>query len=220
MLPMAAQTDQHSRAAMIIDRLAEIYPEAVCSLVFTSPFELLVATILSAQCTDRRVNQVTPQLFARYPDAAALSRAPLEEIEELVRSTGFYHHKARHLRGAAQALVSQHGGGVPATRAELTALPGVGRKTANVILGSCFKIPAMVVDTHVSRLARRFGWTTAKDPLRIEADLCALLAEDDWVRAGHLLIYHGRAICKAPIPECSRCPIFALCPRQGVTRSR
>ena len=215
------KTSALARAATtILDRLAEIYPAAECSLAHRSPFELLIATILSAQCTDLRVNLVTPRLFARYPDAAALSQADLAEVEALIRSTGFYHAKARHLIGCAQGLIERHHGEVPATLRELTALPGVGRKTANVILGTAFNIPAMVVDTHVSRLAQRFGWTTAKDPVRIETGLSELLPRRYWISTSHLLIYHGRAFCKAPTPDCSTCPIFTLCPRQGVTRSR
>jgi endonuclease-3 len=207
-------------ATTLLDRLAELYPAAECSLAHRSPFELLIATILSAQCTDLRVNLVTPRLFARYPDAAALSSADLAEVEALIRSTGFYHAKARHLIGCAQGLIERHDGEVPATLRELTALPGVGRKTANVILGTAFNIPAMVVDTHVARLAQRFAWTTAKDPHRIETELCALLPPAYWIATSHLLIFHGRAFCKAPTPDCSTCPIFTLCPRQGVTRSR
>jgi len=207
-------------ATTLLNRLAELYPDAECSLAHHSPFELLIATILSAQCTDVRVNLVTPRLFARFPDAATLSQADLAEVEELIRSTGFYHAKARHLLGCAQALQERHHGAVPASLDALTALPGVGRKTANVILGTAFRIPAMVVDTHVTRLAQRFGWTTAKDPHRIETELCAFLPPSYWIATSHLLIAHGRAICKAPIPDCSICPVFPLCPRQGVTRSR
>ena len=207
-------------ATTLLDRLAEIYPAAECSLAHRSPFELLIATILSAQCTDLRVNLVTPCLFARYPDAAALSQADLAAVEALIRSTGFYHAKARHLLGCAQGLIDRHHGEVPAALTALTALPGVGRKTANVILGTAFEIPAMVVDTHVARLAQRFGWTSARDPGRIETELCALLPSSYWISTSHLLIAHGRAICKAPTPDCSTCPIFALCPRQGVKKSR
>jgi endonuclease III len=215
------KTSSSRRAATtLLDRLADLYPEAHCSLAHRSPFELLISTILSAQCTDVRVNLVTPRLFARYPDAADLAQAELAAVEELIRSTGFYHAKARHLIGCAQMLHERHHDTVPASLAELTALPGVGRKTANVILGTAFGIPAMVVDTHVSRLAQRFGWTTAKDPGRIETELCALLPPGYWIATSHLLIAHGRAICKAPIPDCSLCPIFPLCPRCGVTRSR
>ena len=207
-------------ATALLDRLAALYPDAECSLAHRTPFELLIATILSAQCTDVRVNLVTPRLFARYPDAATLSQADLAEVEELIRSTGFYHAKARHLLGCAQMLQERHQGEVPASLAALTALPGVGRKTANVILGTAFGISAMVVDTHVARLAQRFCWTTAKDPRRIETELCALLPPSYWIATAHLLIAHGRAICKAPIPDCSRCPVFPLCPRCGVTKSR
>lgn len=214
-------TASRQRAATaLLDRLAELYPDAHCSLDHRSPFELLVATILSAQCTDVRVNLVTPRLFARYPDAAALSLAELAAVEELIRSTGFYRAKARHLLGCAQGLQERHHGAVPSSLAALTALPGVGRKTANVILGTAFQIPALVVDTHVTRLAQRFGWTIAKDPQRIEIELCALLPSSYWIATAHLLIAHGRAICKAPIPDCSLCPIFPLCPRCGVKRSR
>jgi endonuclease-3 len=207
-------------ATTLLDRLTELYPTAECSLTHHSPFELLIATILSAQCTDLRVNLVTPDLFARYPDATALSQAELGEVEELIRSTGFYHAKARHLVGCAQGLIERHHGEVPASLTALTALPGVGRKTANVILGTAFHIPAIVVDTHVARLAQRFGWTTARDPVRIEVELSELLPRRYWISTSHLLISHGRAVCKAPTPDCSICPIFTLCPRQGVTRSR
>jgi endonuclease-3 len=213
-------SSQRRDATALLDQLAALYPDAECSLAHRSPFELLIATILSAQCTDVRVNLVTPHLFARYPDAAALSQAELAEVEELIRSTGFYHAKARHLIGCAQELHERYHGEVPASLTALTALPGVGRKTANVILGTAFKIPAMVVDTHVARLAQRFGWTSAKDPHCIETELCTLLPPDYWIATSHLLIYHGRAFCKAPIPDCSTCPIFPLCPRQGVTKSR
>jgi endonuclease-3 len=215
------KTSPSQRAATtLLDRLAALYPDAHCSLDHHTPFELLIATILSAQCTDVRVNLVTPRLFARYPDAAALSQAELSAVEALIRSTGFYHAKARHLIGCALELHERYHGEVPASLTALTSLPGVGRKTANVILGTAFKIPALVVDTHVTRLAQRFGWTTAKDPRRIETELCALLPPAYWIATAHFLIAHGRAICKAPIPDCSRCPVFSLCPRQGVTRSR
>lgn len=208
-----------SSATAILDRLAELYPAAHCSLYHHSPFELLIATILSAQCTDIRVNQVTPHLFARYPDAESLARAELPAIEEIIRSTGFYRHKARHLIGCARALHEHHHGEVPSTLTELIALPGVGRKTANVVLGTAFHSPAMVVDTHVTRLARRFGWTVVKDPERIEHDLCALLPQSYWIMTSHLLIYHGRAFCKAPTPHCSSCPLQNICPRCGVNKS-
>lgn len=207
-------------ATELLDRLAELYPEAECSLAHRSPFELLIATILSAQCTDVRVNLVTPALFHRFPDPAALAQGDPGEVETLIRSTGFYRHKTRNLIGCAQRLHEDHGGEVPTTLAALTSLPGVGRKTANVVLGTAFRIPSMVVDTHVTRLARRFGWTTAHDPGRIEMELCTLLPRRYWMATSHLLIFHGRAFCKAPTPDCSRCPLLPLCPRCGVSRSR
>ncbi|MDT8442204.1 MAG: endonuclease III [Desulfuromonadales bacterium] len=207
-------------AAQILDRLQHLYPDARCALQFADPWQLLVATILSAQCTDVRVNQVTPQLFARFPDAAALAAADPGDIEALVRSTGFYRNKARHLLGCAVRIVTDHGGRVPASMTALTGLPGVGRKTANVILGNAFGIPGMVVDTHIGRLARRFGWTSAHDPVRVERDLCRLLPAARWTLASHLLIAHGRACCRAQTAWCSRCCLADLCPRIGVTRQR
>jgi endonuclease III len=200
--------------------LARLYPEARCALHFSSPFQLLVATILSAQCTDQQVNRVTPELFRRYPDAAALAQAPLAELEQAVHATGFYRSKARHLLGMAEALMMHHAGEVPQSLQELVALPGVGRKTANVVLGTAFGIPGMVVDTHVKRVSFRLGWTRHHDPIKIESDLGALLPRTVWTDAGHLLIEHGRALCKAPAPLCTACPLFAECPRQGVRRSR
>jgi endonuclease-3 len=196
------------------------YPGANCALHYTDPYQLLVATILSAQCTDVRVNLVTPALFTAYPDPNALAFADQIAVEELIRSTGFFHNKARNLIACAVALVEQHNGAVPRTLEELVALPGVGRKTANVVLGNVFATPGMVVDTHVKRIAFRLGWTKATDPVRIEEDLCKLLPKAGWTEAGHTLIAHGRACCKAPTPECSRCPVEDVCPRRGVTRSR
>jgi endonuclease III len=217
---MKLTRERRERAAQVLAILTRTYPAAECALHFTSPWELLVATILSAQCTDVRVNMVTPELFRRYPTPAALAAAELSELEELIRSTGFFRNKAKSLLGCAAILVAQHGGEVPASLEALTALPGVGRKTANVVLGNAFGIPGMVVDTHVKRLAYRLGWTEQSDPEKIERDLCTLLPEAEWTQAGHLLIHHGRALCKAPTPLCSQCPVLELCPRQGVKRSR
>lgn len=199
--------------------LQQIHADAHCALHHEDPWQLLVATILSAQCTDERVNQVTPMLFARYPDAGALARADLVNIEALIRPTGFFRNKARHLQAAARVILADYGGKVPKSLAELVRLPGVGRKTANVVLGVAFGQPGMVVDTHVKRIAFRLGWTTSRDPIRIEAQLCRLLPQDTWTQTGHLLIFHGRRICKAPNPWCSRCPMGPLCPRRGVTIS-
>lgn len=207
------------RALLLLERLEGLYPDAHCALLYGNPLELLVATILSAQCTDVRVNQVTPLLFLRYPDAHTLAAADPAELEELIRSTGFFRNKAKNIIACARALVLHHDGEVPRRMEELVALPGVGRKTANVVLGNIFALPAMVVDTHVKRLAGRFGWTRESDPVRIERDLCRLLPEDRWTQTGHVLILHGRALCKAPIPHCTLCPVLDLCPRHGITRS-
>lgn len=204
-------------ADAIEQALAAAYPDAWCELRYASPFELLVATILSAQCTDARVNQVTPALFARYPDARALAAAEDEDLEKLIRPTGFFRTKARALRGMAQALVERHGGEVPASMETLTALPGVGRKTANVILGTAFGIAeGVVVDTHVARVSRRLGLTEHRDPAAIEEDLMALFPRRSWVLLAHRLIIHGRRVCAARRPACNRCPLGSLCPRVGV----
>lgn len=207
-------------AGATLQRLEELYPGAECALIHNNPFQLLVATILSAQCTDVRVNLVTPELFRNYPDAFALAAADLGHIEELIRSTGFFHNKAKNLIACAAALVDGYRGGVPAELKSLVALPGVGRKTANVVLGNAFEIPGMVVDTHVKRIAYRLGWTRQTDPVKIETDLSRLLPREKWNRASHLLIFHGRALCKAPIPNCSSCPLEEFCPRNGVCRWR
>lgn len=199
--------------------LHQTHADAHCALLHENPWQLLVATILSAQCTDERVNQVTPLLFARYPDPAALAQADPTQVEALIRSTGFFRTKARHLQATAQVLLANHDGKVPQSLNELVKLPGVGRKTAHVVLGVAFGQPGMVVDTHVKRIAFRLGWTTSRDPLKIEAQLCRLLPRDTWTQTAHLLIFHGRRICKAPIPWCSRCPVVSYCPQCGVAKS-
>ncbi|MDD5564975.1 MAG: endonuclease III [Thermoanaerobaculaceae bacterium] len=205
------------RAAAVAAALATAYPDAACELDFADPFELLVATILSAQCTDARVNTVTPALFARFPDARALAAAGPEEVEALIRSTGFFHNKAKSLLGMARAVADRHDGEIPATMDALTQLPGVGRKTANVVLGTAFGLATgVVVDTHVGRLARRLGLTSEDDPEKIERDLMALFPPDAWVALGHRLILHGRRVCRARKPACDSCPLAALCPRVGV----
>ncbi|MCK4412474.1 MAG: endonuclease III [Candidatus Eisenbacteria sp.] len=196
----------------LIGRLRRCYPEARCTLDFTNPYQLLVATVLSAQCTDERVNRVTPAFFARLPDAGALAVAPVGQVETLIRSTGFFRNKAKNLKAAAQALVAEHRGQVPASLEALVALPGIGRKTANVILGNAFDTPGITVDTHVRRLAQRLGWTREQDPVKIEFDLMALIPRRDWTSASHLLIQHGRQICHARKPRCENCPLLTDCP--------
>lgn len=201
------------RAGRILATLKKAYPDAHCELNYRTPFELLVATILSAQCTDVRVNQVTPELFRRFPGPEALARASRREVEELIHSTGFYHNKAKSLIGAAQAIVEQHGGAVPDSMEALRGLPGVGRKTANVVLGEAFASPqGIVVDTHVARLSRRLGLTRQSDPLKIERALMPLVPREDWALWSHLLIWHGRRRCRARRPDCAGCEIRALCP--------
>jgi endonuclease III len=203
--------------AVTIRRLRKAYPGATCSLTHESPLELLIATILSAQCTDKRVNLVTPDLFRKFPDARALAEAPEGALEEAIRTTGFFNAKAKSIRGAARKIVAEHGGVVPRSMQELNALPGVGRKTANVVLGNAWNEPAgVVVDTHVGRLARRLGWTTEKDPVKVERDLNALVPKKEWVFLGHALIEHGRQVCTARRPACGACPLDDLCPKTGV----
>ena len=198
-------------------RLARLYPHAHCSLDFGSPFELLVATILSAQCTDKRVNAVTGGLFSHWPTAAALAAAPAGDLETVIRSTGFFRAKARSIRGCCQGLVERHGGEVPRSLDDLVRLPGVGRKTANVVLGSAFgQAAGVVVDTHVGRISRRLGLTRQTDPVRVERDLMAALPRRHWIAFSHRLIEHGRTVCTARRPRCEACPLADLCPRVGV----
>ncbi len=205
------------RVAAVLAALAEHDPEPRCALEHASPFELLVATILSAQCTDARVNQTTPALFARYPDARALADAEQEDVEELVRSTGFFRNKAKNLRAMARRLVDAYGGAVPREMEALLTLPGVARKTANVVRGECFGLAdGVVVDTHVGRLARRLGFTSQSDPVKVERELMELVPREQWIAFGHRLIRHGRAICNARKPACERCHLVDLCPRVDV----
>ena len=201
----------------MLRRLGRQYPDARCALDHSSPLELLVATVLSAQCTDVRVNQVTPRLFRKYRTAADYARSPAGVLEREIRETGFFNSKARSLRRAGAAIAAEHGGAVPRTMEELVALPGVGRKTANVILGNAFGIDeGMVVDTHVARVSRRLGWTREVDPVRIEQDLNALIPKGKRTLAAHRIIFHGRQICVARRPRCEICPVNALCPKIGV----
>lgn len=200
-------------AAPLIAALHRAYPDASCALTHHDPFQLLIATILSAQCTDARVNMVTPVLFAAYPDAAAMSRAGQEEIETIIRSTGFYRNKAKSIRGASARIVETFGGRVPNTMADLLSLPGVARKTANVVLGVGYGIAdGIVVDTHVERLSRRLGLSKGKNPEVIEQELTKVVPRDEWIAFSHLLIDHGRQICQARKPACERCPVATYCP--------
>jgi len=195
--------------------LATAYPEAHCWLTHDGPLQLLVATILSAQCTDARVNMVTPALFKKYPDAKAFAQAELQDLERMIQSTGFYRNKAKSIHSACRDIIALHGGKVPDKLDTLTELRGVGRKTANVVLGNAFGIPGMVVDTHVGRLAVRLGLTKHKDPVKVEHALMPLIPREHWVAFGHRMIAHGRKFCKAPKPKCTGCPLIELCPYTG-----
>ena len=206
MKPSRSLTDE------IQARLRAAYPDARCALDHLDPFQLVVATILSAQCTDARVNLTTPALFAQFPDAASLAGATQEEVEALVKSTGFFRNKAKHLIGLGQALMAHHGGQVPSNPAALGALPGVGQKTANVVLANAFGVPALAVDTHIFRVARRLGLSKATTPEKVEADLCRSFPREDWIELHHQLIFHGRRICDARRPDCAACPLLDLCP--------
>jgi endonuclease-3 len=197
-----------ARVAAIVEGLSRLYPDATCELVHKGPYQLLVATILSAQCTDARVNLVTPELFRRWPTPRALAEAPSEEVEDVIRSTGFFRNKAKSLRGMARALVEKHGGKVPRTMDEMLELPGVARKTANVVLGTAYGLATgVVVDTHVQRLSQRLGLTRETDPKKIEQDLMAQLPEKEWIDFSHRLIWHGRRVCAARKPDCESCPL-------------
>lgn len=200
------------RADKIRKILRKIYPEVKTQLLHQNPFELLIATILSAQCTDKQVNQVAPALFKRLKRPADFAAAPLKTIEELIRPTGFFHNKARNIKNCAQALLEKHNGEVPRTLQELVKLPGVGRKTANVVLGAAFAIPGVVVDTHVARISRRLGLTENKDPVKIEFDLMKIVPKRAWNDFGLQLIFFGRSTCTARKPKCPRCPLEKLCP--------
>ncbi len=211
-------TQKKKRAAEIITILERIYPNAKIALHYESPFQLLIATILSAQCTDERVNTVTPGLFEQYPTPQDFLDAPIEELEQAIFTTGFYRNKAKSIKGACAALVERHGGEVPRTMEELTKLPGVGRKTANVLLGHCFNVPGVVVDTHVKRIGNLLGLTNSPNPNVVEKDLEEVIAKTEWVKFSHLLAEHGRAVCIARRPKCGECPISLLCPSTQISK--
>ncbi len=208
-----APSPQKIEQAKRVDALLNAsYPNAKCALIYSNPLQLLIATILSAQCTDARVNMVTPILFAKYSNAKAFADATQGEIEKVVQSTGFFRSKARSIREACRDIVEKHGGEVPRTMDELFALRGVGRKTANVVLGNAFGTPGMVVDTHIGRVSRRLGLTKQTDPVKVEAELMKLVPPDRWTQLGHEMILHGRKHCKAPTPRCGGCPLLEICP--------
>ncbi len=216
-MPLPTQSLLAARTAQIIAKLKRVYPDAHCELHHSNPLQLLIATILSAQCTDERVNKVTPALFARCQTAREFAEIPLAELEGLVRTTGFFRAKAKSIRGCAAALVQDHRGEVPRTMEHLHKLPGVGRKTANVVLGNAFNLAeGIVVDTHVGRLSRRMGLTRQTDPVKVEKALVKIVPKEDWTLFSHLLIWHGRRRCSARKPDCAQCEISGLCPKKGI----
>jgi endonuclease-3 len=211
-MPRESADQKRTRTGAILDALDQAHPEARCALDYRNPFELLIATILSAQCTDERVNQVTPALFDRFPSAAALAQADLGEIEQLIRPTGFFRAKARSIRGCAQALVEHHAGSVPRSMQELVPIPGIGRKTASVVLGHAYDIAeGIAVDTHVLRVGNRLGIASADDASEVEKQLMALVPRERWIRTTDVIIFHGRKVCNARRPDCGHCSVFALC---------
>lgn len=210
-----SQAKRRERMAEVVALLQHYYPDAHCALHYTNPLELLIATILSAQCTDERVNKVTADLFRKYPDVESYAEAKLEDLEDDVRSTGFFRNKAKNIQSCCQQLLKDHGGQVPRELAHLTQLAGVGRKTANVVLGNAFQIPSgVVVDTHVTRLSNRLGFVRGKDAVKIEKELVELLPQEHWINFSHWLIHHGRNVCRARKADCEKCFLFELCPRR------
>lgn len=213
---MAVDSETRKNARAIYRILTKTYPEIRCELDFKNPLELMVAVVLSAQCTDKRINTLTPALFKKYKKAEDYAKAPLAEIEEYIFTAGFYHAKARHLKGLGRKLVENFDGKVPSTLEELVTLPGVGRKTANVVLGHAFDIPGITVDTHFGRLSRRFGWTTSMDPVKVEHEVGALIPQKEWTNLSQRMIWHGRRICHSRKPACGACPVAKICPSVGI----
>jgi endonuclease-3 len=211
-----ADIETRKSAKAIYRVLTKTYPDIHCELDFKNPLELIVAVVLSAQCTDKRVNQLTPALFKKYKTAADYAKAPLPEIEEFIYSAGFHHAKARHLKGLGSRIVEEFAGEVPATLDELITLPGVGRKTANVVLGHAFNIPGITVDTHFGRLSRRFEWTSSEDPVKVEHEVGELIPQKEWTNLSQRMIWHGRRICHSRKPACGACPVAKICPSVGI----
>ena len=213
---MPADKESQKQARAIYRILTKTYPDIRCELDFNNPLQLIIATVLSAQCTDKRVNSVTPALFKKYKNIKAFAAADIGEIEDLIFQTGFYHTKARHIKGLATKILSDFGGEVPQTLRELITLPGVGRKTANVVLGHAFNIPGITVDTHFGRLSRRFGWTNENDPVKVEHIVGELIQQSEWTNLSQRMIWHGRRICHSRKPACGVCPVAKLCPSVGI----
>lgn len=213
---MTADRETQKRAKTLYRGLSKTYPEVYCELNFKNPLQLTIATVLSAQCTDKRVNMVTAKLFKKYKNVRAYAKAPIEDIEELIFPTGFYHAKARHIKGLAERIINEFGGEVPATLEELITLPGVGRKTANVVLGHAFDTPGITVDTHFGRLSRRFQWTQSLDPVKVEHEVGALIPQPEWTNLSQRVIWHGRRICHSRKPACGVCTLAKICPSVGI----
>ena len=213
---MAADSETRKEARAVYRILSKTYPEIRCELDFKNPLELIVATVLSAQCTDKRVNTITPALFKKYKTAKAYAGADIHQLEELVFQTGFYRAKARHIKGIGIKLLEDFNGEVPSTLEELITLPGVGRKTANVVLGHAFDIPGITVDTHFGRLSRRFGWTKEMDPVKVERIVGELIPQKEWTNLSQRMIWHGRRICHSRKPACGACPVAKMCPSVGI----
>ena len=213
---MSADRETQKKAKALYRGLCKTYPEIYCELNFANPLQLVIATVLSAQCTDKRVNQVTAQLFKKYKNVRAYAKAPIEEIEEIIYPTGFYHAKARHIKGLTSKIISDFGGEVPSTLEELITLPGVGRKTANVVLGHAFDTPGITVDTHFGRLSRRFEWTQSMDPVKVEHEVGELIPQAEWTNLSQRIIWHGRRVCHSRKPACGACTLAKICPSVGI----
>ncbi len=213
---MSADRETRKKAKALYRGLCKTYPEIYCELNFQNPLQLVIATVLSAQCTDKRVNLVTAKLFKKYKNVRAYAKAPIEEIEEIIYPTGFYHAKARHIKGLAEKIINDFGGEVPSTLDELITLPGVGRKTANVVLGHAFDTPGITVDTHFGRLSRRFEWTQSLDPVKVEHEVGELIPQAEWTNLSQRIIWHGRRVCHSRKPACGACTLAKICPSVGI----